>query len=237
MVNNMPIQVNRRSCAFSKRRRSATVSLLLDAAEAVIARKGYDRATMRDIAGEANCAVGTLYLYFRNKTQVVRAIMERHSSLIHEPFMASLAAGDDPLNRVRALTHVLAGHFERNPGLVMILGAAASINNRDRFVATLPPVARERALVEQDALLQNLRLGQKQGYIRQDVPAQSLADFVHILLVTLIDDSRGAAKASNMEQKAENIWRMITGGLCGAEAKGMGRRPSHRRQLRGASAT
>ena len=51
---------------------------ILDATFRCLARKGYSRMTMRGIADEAEISVGTLYLYFKDKDDMVRALSERY---------------------------------------------------------------------------------------------------------------------------------------------------------------
>lgn len=43
---------------------------ILDAAKLVFSAKGFNRATMEEIAGEAELSPGTLYLYFKNKEEL-----------------------------------------------------------------------------------------------------------------------------------------------------------------------
>ncbi len=43
---------------------------ILDAARTLFAKQGYEETTIADIAGAAGVAVGTVYLYFRNKHEV-----------------------------------------------------------------------------------------------------------------------------------------------------------------------
>ena len=50
---------------------------ILDATFRCLARQGYSRMTMRGIADEAEISVGTLYLYFKDKDEMVRALSER----------------------------------------------------------------------------------------------------------------------------------------------------------------
>jgi AcrR family transcriptional regulator len=49
---------------------------ILEAAAAVLGEKGYERATMREIATRAGIAPGTIYLYFRNKRELLLAIAD-----------------------------------------------------------------------------------------------------------------------------------------------------------------
>jgi AcrR family transcriptional regulator len=50
---------------------------ILEAAETIIAAKGITSARMDDIAAETGLSKGTLYLYFKNKGELVAALFER----------------------------------------------------------------------------------------------------------------------------------------------------------------
>ncbi len=59
--------------ARSKQRRW---DLVLDAAETLFRRQGYDRTTIEEIASEADVSIGTMYTYFGSKSGIMRALME-----------------------------------------------------------------------------------------------------------------------------------------------------------------
>lgn len=54
---------------------------ILDAAAAIFAEKGYHRATIRDIATQADVADGTIYNYFDSKFDLLIAILSRIAEL------------------------------------------------------------------------------------------------------------------------------------------------------------
>jgi AcrR family transcriptional regulator len=56
---------------------------ILDAALLVFSRRGFDRATVPDIAREAGVAVGTIYNYYQNKRDLLVAITNKY---VIEPF-------------------------------------------------------------------------------------------------------------------------------------------------------
>src|SRR3954464_13628677 len=49
---------------------------ILDAAVAVIAEKGYWQARVAEIAAQAGVADGTIYLYYKNKEQLLMAAID-----------------------------------------------------------------------------------------------------------------------------------------------------------------
>jgi AcrR family transcriptional regulator len=50
---------------------------ILDAAERIFSRKGFDKARMDDIVKEAGLSKGSLYWYFKSKDELIRALLDR----------------------------------------------------------------------------------------------------------------------------------------------------------------
>src|SRR5438094_8260319 len=61
-----------------------------DAAMRVIARKGMAAATMQEIADEAGVAKGTIYLYFRDRDELVEKTFESAMGELHGRVEAAL---------------------------------------------------------------------------------------------------------------------------------------------------
>ncbi len=53
------------------------ITQILDAAEQVFTRKGFDEARMDDIVDETDLSKGTLYWYFKSKNDLIIAILDR----------------------------------------------------------------------------------------------------------------------------------------------------------------
>lgn len=64
----------------------ARVAAVLEAATAVIAEKGYDAATMAEIAVRARAPIGSLYRFFPNKEILANALIQRYAVLINQSF-------------------------------------------------------------------------------------------------------------------------------------------------------
>lgn len=95
----------------SEQHKDAMRDRLLAAAAAVIAERGYERMTVRDVLAQAGVAPNTLYAYFKGKADLVRALIERSLALyvgeLSEPGDASL---EELFGRVleRAMSEPLA---------------------------------------------------------------------------------------------------------------------------------
>jgi AcrR family transcriptional regulator len=87
---------------------------LQEATMRVIARKGIAGATMQDIADEAGVAKGTIYLYYRDRDELVEKTFENAVSELHRRVDAVLDA-DAPLEeRLRKSLHEAIGFFREN---------------------------------------------------------------------------------------------------------------------------
>src|SRR5262245_19319658 len=94
-----------------------TAERILDAAEAVFAERGFDAASLGDVADRVGIRPQAIYNHFSGKRELYAAVLER----LLDPFLELLddaaAAGGQPAH---ALTRDIAFHA-RNPHLARIL--------------------------------------------------------------------------------------------------------------------
>jgi AcrR family transcriptional regulator len=68
---------------------------ILDAATRVFAARGFHNSTIRQIAGEAGVADGTIYLYFKNKTDLLIGLLNRLNESEERPnHLVEMLQGD-----------------------------------------------------------------------------------------------------------------------------------------------
>ncbi len=82
---------------------------ILDAASAVFNEKGYAKASMAEIARKAGVADGTLYLYVKNKEDLVRGVLARFYAQLTE----TAQRGVDKRDGTKAKLKFLARHHMR----------------------------------------------------------------------------------------------------------------------------
>src|ERR1700690_3555224 len=74
---------------------------ILSAAERIFARHGFFAAKVSDVAKEAGVADGTIYLYFKNKDDLLISVFERRMHEVNERLRAAIA-GKPPREQLRA---------------------------------------------------------------------------------------------------------------------------------------
>jgi len=212
------MKMNDRSQTFKSRRHDANTQALIEAAEVAIARKGYDRVTMRDIAAEAGCVPGTLYLYFRNKREVVKALMVRHSGLLLPLLMEAVAATSDPLEKLRLITQKSVDYFNRNRSVFKAIFAAHP-GKPDELMASLPARMRRNWGAFHQSELEAIRQAQAQGKIRRDFPPESIWKFMHGVFVGFLDELNAYEALPEQEDQMQMLWGLLTGGIGGEERR------------------
>jgi AcrR family transcriptional regulator len=86
-----------------ERERLARRAEIIAAARKVFAAKGYDGATLDEIAAEAEFAKGTLYGYFDGKRDLFLTMVEEGFDEVADVFAGALASADDFEGGIRAL--------------------------------------------------------------------------------------------------------------------------------------
>jgi AcrR family transcriptional regulator len=98
-----------------------TRTRILDSALRLFREKGFDEATMRDIAEKAGVATGAAYYYFRSKEDLVMAFYVRTADEAREIFPKVIGESRDLKERIRAILDLKFGQFARHRRLLVAL--------------------------------------------------------------------------------------------------------------------
>src|SRR5439155_3764071 len=94
---------------------------ILDAAEALFAKRGYAAIGLRELAEVAGLGKSSLFHHFRNKAQLYAAVTARILVRIEARLVRSLAAGGDPLVRLERWLDDLVDLLAENPTYARVL--------------------------------------------------------------------------------------------------------------------
>jgi len=89
-------------------RRAQERRQMILAAARVFAREGFEKATTREVAQEADISEGTIYNYFSSKKQLVVALAEVVQAKLTAVMSELPSNGGDRANMARAIEQVLA---------------------------------------------------------------------------------------------------------------------------------
>jgi AcrR family transcriptional regulator len=96
---------------------------ILEAARKVFARKGFEGATMDEIAETAGVAKGTVYLYFQSKRDVYLEALRQGFAGLTEETMRNMEAAPTAAEKIRAFVTTRVHYAEQNRDFVAIYHA------------------------------------------------------------------------------------------------------------------
>jgi AcrR family transcriptional regulator len=156
---------------------------LLSAAEHLFALKGYDRATMQDIAREAQYATGTAYLYFKDKESLYFSLLEEKISEMMSIIKEKTSAVKDVREKLNILIYESLVFFEHDQDFFHIF---ISETSKFRWVIDNKINASESMLKQMSHLADIIREAQQKKMIRSDFKAEHVADIFTAILSTVI---------------------------------------------------
>ena len=151
--------------------RSEKYRRILDAAVEVIAENGYFQARVTDIAARAGVADGTIYLYFKNKEQVLMAAIDSAFAAFLKRARAELSRTQDPRERLRRLAHLHLETLGANRSLAIVF--QTELRQSAKFLAQFS----HHQLVEYFNLIRaEVREGQRAGVFRRGLSDKIVAN-------------------------------------------------------------
>lgn len=162
-----------------QRERAARRELILDAAEDVISGKGFDNATMDEIAERAEVGKGTLYLYFKNKLAIYIAICERGSRRLNKKMAKVLTRDVTGIKMIEELGTAYMNFIVNNPRYFQAFNYYEGIV--DEEILKNSPVAqqcRENGREAMTYIVRALQIGMQDGSIDRSYNPKELGAII-----------------------------------------------------------
>ncbi|RME53400.1 MAG: TetR/AcrR family transcriptional regulator [Deltaproteobacteria bacterium] len=153
--------------AASNRRNDDKHERIIQAAIAVFAEKGFFHAKVSQIARRAGVADGTIYLYFKNKEDILISIFEEKMEEVITDMKEVLSGESDAITKLKRFVHHHLLLVERDPDLAEVFHI--ELRQSNKFMKAYVPVKFFEYL---DLLSDLIVEGQRAGQIRKDVVPQ-----------------------------------------------------------------
>jgi len=109
-------------------RGARTRDALVQAARKVFERDGFLSARVTDIADAAGVAHGSFYTYFKDKKEILAAVLaELQEEMLH-PRLSRTALDDDPASAIEEANRLYLEAYRGNAGLMALLDDMAAID-------------------------------------------------------------------------------------------------------------
>src|SRR5712692_4273348 len=209
-----------RRTAAAKERANGKYEAILRAAIKVFAGSGFFNSKVADVAREAGVADGTVYLYFKNKDDILVSIFNYYMEEALAAGRASLAETDDPVEKLR---RIVRAHLERlgrdrNLAVVFQVELRSSTKFMEQFSATKVAEYLEmiRSVIEE---------GQKRGVFRPELNTKIVSKVLFGALDEMATNWVLSRKRYSLTSTAEPVLDVFLNGLTRTQS-----RPQYGRQ-------
>ena len=130
----------------------------------VFARQGYYQSTISQIAGEAGVADGTIYLYFKNKDDILVQFFSYKTKQVFVRFREEVDRADTAIDKLRNLVRIHLEEFQRDRNMAIVYQAETHQISR-----MAEDQIREMSKLYLDIISEIVEFGQEEGAIRRDL--------------------------------------------------------------------
>lgn len=137
---------------------------IIRAATKVFARHGFYHSKVSEIAREADVADGTIYLYFKNKDDLLISIFEESMDQFLTLTRSEIGKETDALAKLRRFVHLHMTMMEKNPRLAEVI--QVELRQSSKFLKEYKNV---KFLEYLQVVAEVIAEGQREGVIHKEV--------------------------------------------------------------------
>lgn len=146
------------------KRNSDKYQKILEAAVVVFAKRGFFQSTVSQIAKQAGVADGTIYLYFKNKDDILVQFYEYKTSQVFKRFRQAVNQATTAEQKLRSLVHTHLEEFQMDINMAIVYQAETHQHQR-----LAQEIIKEMSKMYRDIITEVLELGQQEGHFRRNL--------------------------------------------------------------------
>lgn len=181
---------------------------ILRAAIKTFAEKGFFNSKVADIAKEAGVADGTVYLYFKNKDDILHSVFDRAMEEFIEEGKKELAALDDPKDKLSRIAEL---HLERlGADRDMAIVFQVELRGSTKFMQEFSAAGFSEYL---HVIQQIITEGQKKGVFRKDLKPIICAKILYGALDEMVTNWILSKNSYPLAPMAQEVLKIFFGGV------------------------
>jgi TetR/AcrR family fatty acid metabolism transcriptional regulator len=194
-------------------RREQKRKLIMRAALKIFSKKGYSPTALDEVAQEAGIAKGTLYLYFKDKEDLMYNTIMYVLDNLKERMIAGIPQDLSPLETLEKIAFILFEYFMENDEFYNIYLTILNYNLLSNYTHLFESmVSRKRELY--DFEFQLVERAKQQGLIRNDMQTMDIVMAYDGIVMNILDQLFLMKKDVEFdpEQKAKMVLRLFLEG-------------------------
>ncbi len=162
-----------RSVINTKEKINDKYDRILEAAVKVFAEHGFFQSTVSQIAREAGVADGTIYLYFKNKDDILVQFFSYKTRQVFSRFREEVDGADNAVDKLRNLIRRHLEEFQNDRNMAIVY--RAETHQKSRLVEAQ---IKEMSKMYLDIVSEIVEQGQEEGVIRKDLYLSLVKRFI-----------------------------------------------------------
>jgi AcrR family transcriptional regulator len=185
---------------------------IIDVARRLFGERGTTEVPMDEIATEAGVARSTLYVYFANRDELLRACLQRMHTLLLDTVVASWERDGGPVERLRTLVLGMLERIDDNPAFFRLTIATQGVSSQvaSTVGAELDLIGLDIAGLIRDVIEQ----GTRSGDFRL-LDADKAMTFVGQQLYGAMSVRAGDPRPAPLDEAADELCTFLLYGLAG----------------------
>ncbi|MGC8490352.1 MAG: TetR/AcrR family transcriptional regulator C-terminal domain-containing protein [Syntrophobacteraceae bacterium] len=180
---------------------------ILDSAVRVFAREGFFKARVSQIAEDAGLAPGTVYLYFKNKEDVLISIFETRMEDIVSRFRAAVLEKDDARSQLGSLVGMHLSNFQENPDLAACF--QVELRQSSRFMRQVKGGLQQYLNLIREIVAK----GRREGSFRSGISAGLVTHFIFGTLDEVVSTWVMSGMKYNLVSFADQLVDLFVNGI------------------------
>lgn len=181
---------------------------ILDAAVSVFAQHGFYNAKVSQIAKEAGVADGTIYLYFKNKEDIlIQVFIDSMDEILHRQ-EAALAGLEDPVERLRTFTRIHFRSVAESQALAEVITVELRQSSKFMHNTDMKPFGRYLGIIKR--ILED---GVKAGTFDPGIEPRIIARAIFGAIDELALEWAMANRGSSLVDACEHVTNLFISGL------------------------
>lgn len=182
---------------------------IIDAAVQVIAENGFHASQVSKIAKKANVADGTIYLYFKNKEDILISVFKEKMGMFIDRTTEAINQKETFVDKMRTLIEMHYRQLEESPYLAIVsqLELRQSKQELRREINSI-------FKLYLDLIDEIVKLGIQEGVVRKDVNPNSIRHMIFGTLDETVTTWVMNSQKYALSDQAEEIHQLLIGGFC-----------------------
>ena len=181
---------------------------ILEAAIKVFAEQGSFHSTISQIAREAKVADGTIYLYFKNKDDILVQFFSYKTKQVFERFREGVGSADSAIEKLRNLIRRHLEAFQQDRNMAVVYQSETHQTSR-----RAEPQIREMSKMYMDIVSEIVEQGQQEGSIRKDLYLGLVRRFIIGAVDEVINSWLHAEKDYDLVSMADPLVDLFVRGI------------------------